>query len=71
MTIETSKRRPTEGTKTLHITLSPAEIERIDRYADRVKTANPRLNPSRSLIIAEALGLLVDDRRPLWSWLDD
>ncbi len=66
MTIETSKRRPAEGTRTLHITLSPAEIERIDRYAARVQAANPRLNPSRSLIIAEALALLVDDRPPLW-----
>ena len=69
--IETSKRRHRSGTKNLNITITPAEIERLDRYVERIRAANPRLNPSRSLIIAEALALLVDERRPLWSWMDD
>ncbi|MCE1237727.1 MAG: hypothetical protein LWW93_15360 [Hyphomicrobiales bacterium] len=69
--IDTSKRRHRSDTKTLNITITPAEIERIDRYVARIKAANPRLKPSRSLVIAEALAQLVDDRRPIWSWLDD
>ncbi|MCE1237092.1 MAG: hypothetical protein LWW93_12140 [Hyphomicrobiales bacterium] len=59
------------GTKAINITLGPAELDRIDRHVAHIREARPQLRPSRSLVIAEALALLVDDQRPVWSWLDD
>jgi len=67
MPITTSKRPQQPGkTRTIHITITEAEIERVDRFVEQVREKNPRLKPSRSLVIAEAIAQLVDGRAPVW-----
>lgn len=64
------KRPRNAETRVMNITITNAEIERLDRCVEKIQAANPRLRPSRSLIIAEAIAHLVDGKAPIWERLD-
>ncbi len=67
MTITTSNRPPAiEKPRRIHITITQNEIDKIERYRDQIRQRHPRLNPSTSLIISEAIAQLVDNVAPFW-----